>query len=564
MTRLAAAPQETPPATRASLSADYARTEISRWQARSMAMSTRGIVAAESPLAAQAGAVVLAQGGHAVDAAIAANAVMGLVAPMANGIGGDLFAIVYDAATDSVRGLNASGWSPAGVSIEAFTAVGHTTMPQQGIHSVTVPGAVSGWQALHARYGRVGLDVVLAAAIAHAEEGFPVPELTALEWRASRSLLGSDPDAAALFLPDGRAPEAGAVFRNPELARSLRSIAHDGPSAFYRGELSRRMLDGSKARGGALSATDLADFEAEWVTPITTSYRGWDVYEIPPNSQGIAALIMLNILEGFPLREMGRGSVDCLHTLIEAKKLAYADMQRHVGDPRFSSVPVEALLSKAYAADRAALITPGRAATDVPAGTLPMHGGDTTYLSAVDADGNVVSLIQSNFANFGSGVVARGTGFALQSRGGLFTFDRAHPNALAPRKRPLQTVIPAFMQRGPVKVGFGVMGGWNQPQAHVQVISNIVDHGLNIQEALEAPRFTKLTFAGTDVMVESRVPADVLDGLAQRGHTLELQGAFSNMVGGGQAVLHDQTTRVNYGASDPRKDGAAIPEPVLR
>lgn len=560
MTRLAAVPQEV----RASLRADYARTEISRWQARSMAMSMRGIVAAESPLAAQAGASVLARGGHAVDAAIAANAVMGLVAPMMNGIGGDLFAIVYDAATDSVRGLNASGWSPAGASIEAFTAAGHTAMPQQGIHSVTVPGAVSGWHALHAQYGRIGLDAVLAPAIAHAEEGFPVPEITALEWRGSRSLLDSDPEAAALFLPGGRTPEAGEVFRNPALAGSLRAIAQDGPNAFYRGELSRRIIDGSKARGGALTAADLADFEAEWVTPLTTNYRGWDVYEIPPNSQGIAALVMLNILEGFPIREMGRGSVDCLHTLIEAKKLAYADMQRHVGDPRFSPVPIEAMLSKAYARDRAALIAPGRAATDVPAGTLPTHGGDTTYLSAVDAEGNVVSLIQSNFANFGSGVVARGTGFALQSRGGLFTFDRAHPNALAPRKRPLQTVIPAFMQRGPVKVGFGVMGGWNQPQAHVQVISNIVDHGLNIQEALEAPRFTKLTFTGADVMVESRIPPEVREGLARRGHALELQGAFSNMVGGGQAVQRDQDTGVNYGASDPRKDGAAIPEPILR
>jgi gamma-glutamyltranspeptidase/glutathione hydrolase len=272
---------------------------------------------------------------------------------------------------------------------------------------------------------------------------------------------------------------------------------------------------------------------------------------------------MLNILEGFPIGDYGRGTAETLHTLIEAKKLAYADMQRHVGDPRFAKIPIEAMLSKAYARERGALIDPRRAAHDVTAGTLPMHGGDTTYLCVVDAAGNVVSLIQSNFANFGSGVVPDGAGFALQSRGGLFTFDRAHPNALAPRKRPLQTVIPAFMKRDHLRIGFGVMGGWNQPQAHVQVISNIVDHGLNIQQALEAPRFVKLTFAGTDVMMESRFPEDVRNGLARRGHEIDLQGEFSNMVGGGQAVMHDARTRVNYGGSDPRKDGAAIPEPLL-
>jgi gamma-glutamyltranspeptidase/glutathione hydrolase len=299
------------------------------------------------------------------------------------------------------------------------------------------------------------------------------------------------------------------------------------------------------------------------VTPLTANYRGWEVYEIPPNSQGIAALIMLNILENFPIRDYGRGTAETLHTLIEAKKLAYADMQRHVGDPRFSTVPVEALLSKSYARERAALVDPRHAAIDAPAGTLPMHGGDTTYLCAADAAGNIVSLIQSNFANFGSGVVPDGAGFALQSRGGLFTFDRSHPNALAPRKRPLQTVIPAFMKRHHLRVGFGVMGGWNQPQAHVQVISNIVDHGLNIQQALEAPRFVKLTFAGTDVMMEARIPESVRDDLTRRGHAIDLQGEFSNMVGGGQAVMRDEQARVNYGASDPRKDGAAIPEPIV-
>ena len=548
---------------KASLNADYVRTQISRGQARSMAISTRGIVAAESPLAAQAGAVVLARGGHAVDAAIAANAVMGLVAPMMNGIGGDLFAIVHDAATDTVHGLNASGWSPAGASIEFLMARGLEKMPQRGIHAVTVPGAVSGWIALHEKFGRASLETILSAAIAHAESGFPVSEITALEWLGSVPLLSVEANTAATYLPNGRSPAAGEIFRNPDLARALRAIARDGGDAFYRGDIATRILKCSEDYGGAFSAADLAEYKAEWVTPLTTNYRGWDVYEIPPNSQGIAALIMLNILEGFPIGDYGRGTAETLHTLIEAKKLAYADMRRHVADPRFSKVPVEALLSKAYARERAGLIDPRRAAHDATAGTLPMHGGDTTYLCAVDAAGNVVSLIQSNFATFGSGVVPDGAGFVLQNRGGLFTFDRTHPNVLAPRKRPLQTVIPAFMKRDHLRVGFGVMGGWNQPQAHVQVISNIVDHGLNIQQALEAPRFVKLTFAGTDVMMESRFPDSVRDNLARRGHEIDLQGEFSNMVGGGQAVMRDDRAKVNYGASDPRKDGAAIPEPIL-
>ena len=548
---------------KASLSADYVRTQISRWQARSMAISARGIVAAESPLAAQAGAVVLAGGGHAVDAAIAANAVMGLVAPMMNGVGGDLFAIVYDAASDTVHGLNASGWSPAGASIEALTARGMSKMPQHGIHAVTVPGAVSGWMVLHEKFGKAPIETILSAAIAHAENGFPVSEITSLEWGGSVPRLQNDANAMMTYLPDGRPPAAGEMFRNPDLARTLQAIAASGGDAFYRGDVAGRILKCSDDRGGAFTAADLSEYAAEWVSPLTTNYRGWDVYEIPPNSQGIAALIMLNILEGFSIGDYGRGTAETLHTLIEAKKLAYADMQRHVGDPRFSKVPVEAMLSKAYARERAALIDARRAATSVDAGALPIHGGDTTYLSAVDAAGNVVSLIQSNFANFGSGVVPDGAGFALQSRGALFTFDRSHPNALAPRKRPLQTVIPAFMKRDHLRIGFGVMGGWNQPQAHVQVISNIVDHGLNIQQALEAPRFVKLTFAGTDVMMESRFPESVRDGLTRRGHEIDLQGEFSNMVGGGQAVMRDERAKVNYGASDPRKDGAAIPEPML-
>jgi gamma-glutamyltranspeptidase/glutathione hydrolase len=560
MTREAVAPVDT---SKSSLHADYARTEISRWQGRSTTIATGGIVAAESPLAAQAGASILARGGHAVDAAIAANAVMGVVAPMMNGIGGDLFAIVYDAGSNTVHGINASGWAPAAASIDALRARGITTMPQLGIHAVTVPGAVSGWIALHERFGRVPLDNVLAAAIAHAEQGFPVSEWTSLEWRGSLTQLQNDPSASAAYLPGGRAPMAGELFRNQDLARSLTAIARGGAEAFYRGDIAREIERCAAARGGVLAFDDLSEYQAEWVTPLTTQYRGWDVYEIPPNSQGIAALVMLNIIEGFDIRDLGRGSADTLHLLIEAKKLAYADMQRYVGDPRHSNIPIEAMLSKDYARARARLIRPDRAAADVPAGSLPAHGGDTTYLSVVDRAGNIVSLIQSNFANFGSCVVPAGLGFALQSRGGLFSFDRVHPNALAPRKRPLQTVIPGFMKRDHVRVGFGVMGGWNQPQAQVQVISNIVDHELNLQQALEAPRFAKLTFGGVDVMMEARFPAQVRAALSRRGHDIDLQGEFSNMMGGGQAVMRDERAAVNYGASDPRKDGAAIQEPIL-
>jgi gamma-glutamyltranspeptidase / glutathione hydrolase len=548
---------------KSSLNVDYVRAEISRWQARSTTTSARGIVAAEHPLAAQAGAVVLARGGHAVDAAIAANAVMGVVAPMSNGAGGDLFAIVHDASTDAVHGLNASGWAPAGASIDLLTSIGMNAMPQHGIHSVTVPGAVAGWMALHERFGRTPIDTILRAAIVHAEEGFPVSEIVALEWQACASQLNSDPAAAGLYLPNGRAPQAGEMFRNPALAQTLRTIARDGSDGFYRGDVAARILECSAERGGRFSPGDFSDYGVEWVAPLTTNYRGWDVFEIPPNSQGIAALVMLNILEAFPIGNYGHGTADALHAMIEAKKLAYADMRRHVADPRFSNVPIEAMLSKAYARERARLIDPHRAARDVSEGEMPMHGSDTTYLCTVDAAGNVVSLIQSNFANFGSLVVPKASGFVLQSRGGLFTLDRSHPNALAPRKRPLQTIIPAFMKRDHLRIGFGVMGGWNQPQAHAQIVSNIVDHGLNLQQALEAPRFVKLTFEGVDVMMESRVAVDVRDALARRGHEIDIQGEFSNMMGGGQAVMRDERAKVNSGASDPRKDGAAIPEPLL-
>ena len=540
---------------------DYVRTTIDRTQGRSMVMTAGGVAASEHPLASQAGASILARGGHAVDAAIAVNAVMGVVAPMMNGIGGDLFAIVYDAASGQLHGINGSGCAPAALTIDSLRAQGITAMPQTGIHSVTIPGAVAAWSMLHERFGKLRLAEVLEPAIGVAEQGFPVSEITAAEWQGGAALLQATEESTRVYLPGGLAPRVGQMFRNSDLAMNYRMIAADGRDAFYRGPIAQRIAALSAQHGGALTAADLAAYDAEWVTPLSTTYRGWTVYELPPNGQGIAALMMLNLLEHAPMASYGHNSAEALHTLIEAKKLAYADMARYVCDSAFHHVPVEAMLSKAYAAQRFRQIDPAHANPEVAPGNLPTHGSDTTYLSVVDRAGNMVSLIQSNFANFGSGLVPERTGFVLQSRGGLFTMNPSHPNALAPRKRPLHTIIPGFMEGNSVRVAFGIMGGWNQSQAHVQFISNIVDHGMNIQAALEAARVTKITFVGCDVIMESRVPEPARRALADKGHEIDLQGSFSSLVGGGQSVMRDNASNVNYGASDPRKDGAAIPEP---
>ncbi len=533
-----------------------------RLQGRSQVISRQGIVASEHPLASQAGAQVLAEGGTAVDAAIAANAVMGVVAPMTCGMGGDLFALVYEARSGRLHGLNASGWAPAGLTPEMLRARGFTSMPERGVWSVTVPGCVAGWDALHARFGRKPFGHLLAPAIRLAEEGFPVSEIVAGYWQTSEALLRADPVAARTFLLSGRAPEVGEIFRNADLAWSLRQVARGGRRAFYEGSIARRLLACLRAHGAPWTREDLSDFRPEWVTPLATTYRGWTVYEIPPQGQGIAALMMLNLMETFPLSEWGRDDVRTWHVMIEAKKLAYADLLRYVADPRFARVPVTGLLDKAYARERARFIDLQRARAQVPAGEPPSAGADTTYLCVVDAKGNMVSLIQSNYRGFGSGLVAEGTGFGLQNRGGLFTLDPVHPNVLAPRKRPLHTIIPAFMERGAVRIAFGIMGGWNQAQAHAQFVANVVDFGLNLQAALEAPRFTKLTFDGTDVEIEARVPETIRAALAARGHQVIPLPAFADAVGGGQAVMRDDARGIHYGASDPRKDGAAVPEPI--
>jgi gamma-glutamyltranspeptidase / glutathione hydrolase len=530
---------------------------------RSRVATKLGIVAASSPLAAQAGVRILEQGGNAVDAAIAANAVLGVVEPQSNGIGGDLFAIVYEAKSRTLHGLNASGWTPRALSASALTADGATEMPRAGIHTVTVPGAVAGWEALRSRLGSQPMASLLAAAIHYASEGFPVSDVIAAHWQTLTAKLAAEPLAAQTYLPNGRAPAAGEVFRNPGLAASLQRIAADGPAGFYEGATAAAILECSRARGGALDADDLRDFQPEWVEPMSTTYRGWSVYELPPNSQGIAALLMLNLMEEFPLSEYGFQSARSLHVMIEAKKLAYADMLRHVGDSRFGALPLHALVDKSAARARARQIDPARAAARVEpsrlAGLTTAVGADTVYLCAIDRHGNIASLIQSIYEGFGAALVPPGAGFALHNRGALFTLEAGHPNVLAPRKRPLHTIIPAFMQKDEVRIGFGIMGGFNQAQAHAQFVANIVDYGMDIQQALEAGRFTKATFDGADVAVEALVPDEVRQELAALGHDVTTIPPRTGTFGHGQAVM-STADGVHFGASEPRHDGAAIPE----
>jgi len=531
-----------------------------RTQARSMVISQYGVVVAEQPIAARAGTAVLERGGNAIDAAVAANAAMGLVAPMMNGIGGDLFAIVYEARTGKVYGLNASGWAPRGLTAEFLKRNGFDRMPARGIHAVTVPGAVAGWDALLSRFGTRTFADVLAPAIAAARNGFPVTEIFGEDWVETAGNLRRDAEAVRIYLPGGGAPGIGEIFRNPDLAAALETIARDGRDAFYKGAIAKRILDTSARLGGTMAADDLADFVPEWVDPVSTDYRGWTVYEMPPNEQGVAALMMLNIMGGFPLGEWGHDATSTLHVLIEAKKLAYADMIAYVADPRFAEVPTKGLIAPAYGRARAALIDPARANCNVGPGTPPYAGSDTTYLSTVDRDGNMVSLIQSNYSLWGSGIAVEGGGFVLHNRGALFTLEARHPNVLAGRKRPLHTIIQALMAHGDVRIAFGIMGGFNQAQAHAQFVSNVVDHGMNIQAAMEAARFTKPGFAGCDFYIEARVPAAVRAGLVKLGHQPRTLGDYSGAMGGGQAVMRDFKAGVNYGASDPRKDGQAIAE----
>jgi gamma-glutamyltranspeptidase / glutathione hydrolase len=550
------------------LNAQEGEAPAGRSQARSMVITKFGIVATSQTLASRAGAQILEAGGNAIDAAIAANAVLGLVEPESDGLGGDLFAVYYEAKSKKLYGLNASGWAPSGLTVEFLKARGIKTMPRDGMYTISVPGSVAGWDVLRSRFGSLPFSKILAPAIYYAENGFPVTEIIANDWKNGEAKLSKHPYTKKTYLPNGRAPRVGEIFKNPDLAGSLKRIAESGADGFYKGPTAAAILRLSKEMEGTFQASDLTDYKPEWVEPISIDYHGWTVTELPPNGAGVAALEMLNIMEQFPLAKWGHNSVESLHTMIEAKKMAYSDMLKHVGDPKFSKVPVAELISKELGQKRAKQIDPTKAnctVTPVELSELTKKSaGDTVYFTVADKDGNMVSFIESVYSGFGSGLVAPDTGFALHNRAALFNMDEGHPDQVMPRKRPLHTLIPGFLSKGDIKIPFGIMGGWNQPQAHAQFVSNVVDFGMNVQMALEAPRFTKGSFDGCDVSMESRIDKAVRDKLATYGHKIRDVGPYSGSMGGGQAILRNGEG-INFGGSDPRKDGAAVPEaPALR
>jgi gamma-glutamyltranspeptidase/glutathione hydrolase len=537
---------------------------------RSPVVARNGVIATSQPLASAAGLQVLQAGGNAIDAAVTAAAVLAVVEPTMTGIGGDVLAIVYDAETNTLRGLNSSGRAGANANADALVAKGMTRMPAEGAYPVTVSGALAGWVALLEQHGTISLARALAPAIRYARDGFPVSEIIADQWVDGAWRVSGNPAAAAVFLPGGRALKPGEIFRNPDLADTLEQIASGGPDVFYRGPIGAALVAEIQKQGGFLTADDLAAHRADWVEPISTTYRGHDIYELPPNTQGFVALEMLNILEGFDIASLGHNSADYLHRLAEAKRIAFADRAAYLADPRF--VPpstLEALISKDYAARRRMEIDPAMAAPGYSPGVFGGAGsagtasggaffdgrdhGDTVYLAAADSDGNAISFINSLFSAFGSGIVVPGTGVLLHNRGAGFTLEQNHPNRLAPGKRPVHTLVPAFvMKDGKPFMPFGVMGGDNQAQAHVQIITNIVDFGMNVQEAGDAAR-VRHTEAG--LAVESGVGGAVRAALRQRGHVI-LDGIGA--MGGYQAVMIDPVTGVLMGGSDPRKDGLAI------
>ena len=535
-----------------------------KFATRSEVIARHGMAATSHPLATQIALDILKKGGTAVDAAIAANAALGLMEPTGNGIGGDLFAIVWDAKTRKLYGLNASGRSPKSLTLEYFKKHGYKKIPSHGPLPVTVPGCVDGWFELHRKFGRLPMTDILEPAIRYAREGFPVTELIAYYWQRSVPILRKYPNFEKIFTINGRAPRKGEIFRNPYLANTLEKIARGGRDVFYKGEIARTIADYMKRNGGFLSYEDLASHKSEWVEPVSTNYRGYDVWELPPNGQGIAALQMLNILEGFDIASMGFGSADYLHVLIEAKKLAFEDRAKFYADPAFNDIPVQWLISKEYAAERRKLINMKRAGRSYPPGNSALHDGDTIYLTVADAEGNMVSLIQSNFRGMGSGMTPDDLGFILQDRGELFNLEEGHFNTYAPGKRPFHTIIPAFVTKdGKPFLSFGVMGGDMQPQGHVQILVNIIDFGMNLQEAGDAPRIRhagssqptggKMTDGGV-VYMESGFDYEVIRELRRRGHRIAWSvGGY----GGYQAIMFDAKNGVYIGASESRKDGQA-------
>jgi gamma-glutamyltranspeptidase/glutathione hydrolase len=533
---------------------------------RSVVMARNGVIATSQPLATAAGLRVLQGGGNAIDAAVTAAAVLSVVEPTMNGPGGDLFAIVYSAKDHKVHAPTARGRAPARATLDEFKKRGLQRIPLRGELSVSIPGVVDGWNELLAKYGTRTLAQALDPAITYARDGYPVSEIIAMQWKEVEAVLAHDPNAARTFLIDGKAPNAGEIFRNPALANSLDQIAKGGRDVFYKGTIAKAIADDMQRRNGLIGLEDLAAHHADWVDPISTTYRGYQVLELPPNTQGVSALEMLNIMEGFDLKALGHNTVPYLHALVEAKKIAFADRGAWIGDPATTPAKaIERMLSKDYAAARRKEISPDKAADPNGYKPLALDGrstperdedpagrGDTVYLTAADAEGNVVSLIQSLFETFGSGIVAGDTGIVLHDRGNLFSLTPGHPNEIAPGKRPFHTLIPAMvMKDGLPWVSFGVMGGDMQAQGHAQVLANLIDFGMNIQDAGEAPRFRH---SGSNLMLESPFSGDVRTGLTSRGHHI-INGHDS--FGGFQGIMIDPKTHVLMAGSDPRKDGMA-------
>ena len=529
-------------------------------------IARQGMAATSHPLATQIALDILKRGGNAIDAAIAANAALALMEPTGCGLGGDLFALVWDAATQRLYGYNGSGRSPRGLTLQWFMDHGHVEIPQQGPLPVSVPGAVDGWFAINARFGALPMSAILAPAIEYARSGHPVPEIIAEQWCHSVPALSRWPGFTEQFTIDGRAPRVGELWRNPALANTLQALADDGRDAFYKGDIAHIIGDYMAEHGGFLSCEDMAAHSGEWVEPVSTSYRGVDVWQLPPNGQGIAALQILNILEGYDLAGHGFGSAEYVHLFVEAKKLAFADRARHYADPDYMDVDIDWLISKDYAARRRALIDPARAARAVEAGHPQLDQGDTINLTTADRHGNMVSLIQSNYRGMGSGMAPPGLGFILQNRGEMFVLKDGHPNSYAPGKRPFHTIIPAFLTReGKPWVSFGLMGGDMQPQGHAQIVINLVDFGMGLQAAGDAPRIhhagsTEPTGQalvmgdGGEVQLESAFAAATVRMLLRRGHRL---GCARGVYGGYQAIELDARHGVYRGASDARKDGQA-------
>ncbi len=531
---------------------------------RSEVIAPHGMAATSQPLATQIALDILKAGGTAVDAAIAANAALGLMEPTGCGIGGDLFAIVWNAEDRELTGLNASGRAPAAMTIEYFRENGIEAIPPLGPLPVSVPGAVDGWYELHGRYGRLSMAEILAPAIRYAREGFPVSEVIAYYMGRNKRHVADYPGFAETYMPEGDTPKKGEIFKNPRLAKTYEMIAEGGRDVFYKGEIAR-IIDAFMAeQGGLMRYEDLASHRSEWVTPVSTNYRGWDVYELPPNGQGIAALQILNILEDYDIRSMGFGSAAYIHLLVEAKKLAYEDRAKFYADMDFADVPVDWLISKDYADERRKLISMTKASKSLPAGDAKLETGDTIYLTVADKDGNMVSLIQSNYRGMGSGMIPGDLGFMLQDRAELFSLDPEHANALQPGKRPFHTIIPAFvMKDGEPLMSFGVMGGSMQPQGHVQIVVNMLDFGMNLQEAGDAARVRhggssqptgEVMADGGTVYLERGFSEETRKALEEMGHTL---GGSDGSFGGYQAILRDQQEGVYYGASEVRKDGQA-------